>query len=72
MVVIVGIDAMREMGAHAAAEIACLASSLRIGVGVGIGVLFLGETLRPEVWIGLVLVVGAVIAMTLPPRGAQR
>ena len=45
---------------------------LRIGVGVAIGVIFLGETLRPEVWIGLVLVVGAVLAMTMPPRGAQR
>ena len=42
---------------------------LRIGVGVAIGVLFLGETLRPEAWIGLGLVVAGVIAMVKPgPR----
>jgi drug/metabolite transporter (DMT)-like permease len=42
---------------------------LRIGIGVAIGVIFLGETLRPEAWIGLLLVVAAVIAMVKPsPR----
>jgi drug/metabolite transporter (DMT)-like permease len=42
---------------------------LRIGIGVAIGVLFLGETLKPEAWIGLLLVVGGVIAMVKPgPR----
>lgn len=45
---------------------------LRIAIGVALGVFFLGETLRPEVWVGLVLVMAAVVAMTLPPRGAQR
>lgn len=45
---------------------------LRIAIGVALGVIFLGETLRPEVWVGLVLVMAAVVAMTLPPRGAQR
>lgn len=42
---------------------------LRIGVGVAIGVIFLGEALRPEAWIGLLLVVAGVIAMVKPtPR----
>ena len=45
---------------------------LRIAIGVGLGVIFLGEALRPEVWVGLVLVMAAVVAMTMPPRGAQR
>ena len=40
---------------------------LRIGVGVAIGVVFLGETLRPEAWIGLLLVIAGVVAMVKPP-----
>ena len=40
---------------------------LRIGIGVAIGVVFLGETLRPEAWIGLVLVIAGVVAMVKPP-----
>jgi drug/metabolite transporter (DMT)-like permease len=42
---------------------------LRIAIGVAIGVIFLGETLRPEAWIGLLLVMGGVVAMVKPvPR----
>ena len=42
---------------------------LRIAIGVAIGVVFLGETLRPEAWIGLLLVMGGVVAMVKPvPR----
>ncbi len=42
---------------------------LRIAVGVAIGVIFLGETLRPEAWLGLLLVMGGVVAMVKPgPR----
>jgi drug/metabolite transporter (DMT)-like permease len=39
---------------------------LRIVVGVGLGMLFLGETPTPQAWAGLALVVAGVIAMTLP------
>ena len=39
---------------------------LRVPVGVAIGVLFLGESLQPMAWVGLVCVVLGVAAMTLP------
>jgi drug/metabolite transporter (DMT)-like permease len=41
---------------------------LRIVVGVGLGVILLGERLAASTIIGLVLVVAGVVAMTLPPR----
>ena len=41
---------------------------LRIVVGVGLGAIFLGERLSASVIAGLVLVVGGVVAMTLPER----
>jgi drug/metabolite transporter (DMT)-like permease len=41
---------------------------LRVPIGVGIGVLFLGETLSPTTWIGLICVIAGVAAMTLPAR----
>jgi drug/metabolite transporter (DMT)-like permease len=41
---------------------------LRVPLGVGLGVVFLGETLMPLAWIGLVCVVAGVVAMTLPQR----
>ena len=41
---------------------------LRIPVGVGIGVVFLGETLNGSAWIGLVFVFIGVAAMSLPGR----
>jgi len=41
---------------------------LRVPVGVGIGVLFLGESLGPTAWIGFVCVIVGVVAMTLPVR----
>lgn len=41
---------------------------LRIPIGVGIGVAFLGESLAGSAWIGLVLVVIGVAAMSLPAR----
>ena len=46
---------------------------LRVPIGVGIGVVFLGETLASTAWLGLACVVTGVIAMTLPARrrGAQ-
>jgi len=46
---------------------------LRVPIGVGIGVVFLGETLASTAWLGLACVVAGVIAMTLPARrrGAQ-
>jgi len=43
---------------------------LRVPIGVAIGVLFLGETLTPTVWIGLGCVVIGVAAMTIPARAA--
>ena len=39
---------------------------LRVPIGVGIGVLLLGEHLPPTAWAGLACVVAGVIAMTLP------
>lgn len=41
---------------------------LRIIVGVGIGVAFLGEKLTASLVIGVILVVAGVVAMTLPSR----
>ena len=43
---------------------------LRVPLGVGLGVVFLGETLSPTVWIGLVCVVVGIAAMTIPARTA--
>lgn len=43
---------------------------LRVPLGVGLGVVFLGETLPPTVWIGLVCVVAGIAAMTIPARKA--
>ncbi|MBB3947672.1 drug/metabolite transporter (DMT)-like permease [Rhizobium skierniewicense] len=44
---------------------------LRVPIGVAIGVIFLGESLPPTAWIGLVLVVIGVFSMTLPERKAK-
>ena len=44
---------------------------LRVPIGVAIGVLFLGESLAPTAWIGLVCVVLGVAAMTIPARAAS-
>lgn len=41
---------------------------LRVPAGVLIGMVFLGEALAPTAWAGLVLVIGGVLAMTLPLR----
>src|SRR5579859_3677156 len=43
-------------------------SYLRVPIGVALGVLFLGETLSPNAWIGLACVVIGVAAMTIPAR----
>ncbi|WP_051340854.1 DMT family transporter [Azospirillum halopraeferens] len=46
---------------------------LRVPVGVAIGVLALGEAPAPTAWLGLVLIVGGVAAMTAPaPRTGDR
>jgi len=42
---------------------------LRIVIGVGLSVLLLGERLEPAHWVGLALVVGGVVAMTLQRKG---
>lgn len=39
---------------------------LRVPIGVFIGVLFLGERLAPNAWIGLVCIAAGVAAMTIP------
>lgn len=44
---------------------------LRVPTGVLIGMVALGETLAPTAWGGLVLIVGGVLAMTLPARKAD-
>ncbi|WP_349958487.1 EamA family transporter [Rhizobium sp. ZPR3] len=41
---------------------------LRVPIGVGIGVIFLGEPLSPTAAVGLVCVVAGVMAMTIAPR----
>lgn len=41
---------------------------LRVPIGVGIGVLFLGETLASTAWIGMAFVIVGVAAMTVPAR----
>lgn len=41
---------------------------LRVPIGVGIGVLFLGESLTSTAWFGLMCVIAGVAAMTLPAR----
>ncbi|MDP3317588.1 MAG: EamA family transporter, partial [Bosea sp. (in: a-proteobacteria)] len=41
---------------------------LRVPIGVLIGMVFLGESLAPTAWLGLVLIVFGVLAMTLPAR----
>lgn len=43
-------------------------SYLRIPIGVGIGVVFLGETLAGSAWLGLAFVFVGVAAMSLPTR----
>jgi drug/metabolite transporter (DMT)-like permease len=41
---------------------------LRVPIGVGIGVLLLGETLASTAWIGMACVIAGVAAMTIPAR----
>lgn len=41
---------------------------MRVPIGVGLGVVFLGETLMPMAWLGLVCVLAGVIAMTWPAQ----
>ncbi|HVT55594.1 MAG TPA: EamA family transporter [Xanthobacteraceae bacterium] len=41
---------------------------LRVPIGVALGVFFLGESLAPTAWIGLVCVIAGVAAMTIPAR----
>ena len=41
---------------------------LRVPTGVLIGMVVLGESLAPTAWAGLVLIVGGVLAMTMPAR----
>jgi drug/metabolite transporter (DMT)-like permease len=43
---------------------------LRVPIGVGIGAVFLGETLTTSAWFGLACVIVGVAAMTLPARKA--
>ncbi|CAN7293065.1 DMT family transporter [Mesorhizobium sp. LjNodule214] len=43
---------------------------LRVPIGVGIGALFLGESLGSTAWLGMGFVVAGVAAMTIPARKA--
>jgi drug/metabolite transporter (DMT)-like permease len=45
---------------------------LRIPIGVGLSVVLLGETVPPNLVLGLVLVVAGVAAMTIPDGGYRR
>lgn len=54
---------------HTLGSVATTAQAyLRAPIGVGIGVLFLGESMTSTVWLGLACVVGGVAAMTIPAR----
>jgi drug/metabolite transporter (DMT)-like permease len=44
---------------------------LRVPIGVALSVIFLGESLAPAAWIGMLCVVAGVAAMTLPRRAAE-
>jgi drug/metabolite transporter (DMT)-like permease len=44
---------------------------LRVPIGVGIGAVFLGESLGPAAWLGMAFVVAGVAAMTIPARQAR-
>ncbi|WP_292239353.1 EamA family transporter, partial [Mesorhizobium sp.] len=44
---------------------------LRVPIGVGIGAVFLGESLGPSAWFGMGFVVVGVAAMTIPARQAK-
>ncbi|AZO10004.1 MULTISPECIES: EamA family transporter [unclassified Mesorhizobium] len=44
---------------------------LRVPIGVGIGAVFLGESLGPTAWLGMGFVVAGVAAMTIPARQAK-
>jgi drug/metabolite transporter (DMT)-like permease len=44
---------------------------LRVPIGVAIGVIFLGESLSPTIWMGLGCVVIGVAAMTIPARSKR-
>lgn len=44
---------------------------LRVPIGVGIGAVFLGESLGPAVWVGMGFVIAGVAAMTIPARRAR-
>ncbi|MDG4882546.1 EamA family transporter [Mesorhizobium sp. WSM4884] len=44
---------------------------LRVPIGVGIGAVFLGESLGPTAWLGMAFVVVGVAAMTIPARQAR-
>jgi drug/metabolite transporter (DMT)-like permease len=41
---------------------------LRVPIGVGIGAVFLGESLGSTAWLGMAFVVAGVAAMTIPAR----
>jgi drug/metabolite transporter (DMT)-like permease len=41
---------------------------LRVPIGVALSMMFLGESLAPTAWIGLICVVAGVAAMTMPHR----
>ncbi|TIP05034.1 MAG: EamA/RhaT family transporter [Mesorhizobium sp.] len=44
---------------------------LRVPIGVGIGAVFLGESLGPAAWVGMGFVVAGVAAMTISSRRAR-
>lgn len=47
-------------------------SYLRVPIGMAIGVIFLGETVAPVAWLGLVCTLVGVAAMTIPGRQRAR
>jgi drug/metabolite transporter (DMT)-like permease len=58
---------------HALGSVGTTAQAyLRVPIGVGIGVLALGETLAPTAAVGLLCVFAGVFAMTLPNRSIAR
>jgi len=59
---------LATMGSIAAAS----QSYLRIVVGVVVGVVFLGESLTPECFAGMLLILAGVVAMAHRPRASMR
>lgn len=44
---------------------------LRVPIGVGIGIIFMGDVIPSSAWIGMIAIMAGVVAMTMPQRSPQ-